>query len=86
MGEEASMFIAARWVIGKEETVALEIFPEQLGRQGMILGAVLSASIRYPEGSSDRITRFRVAKLHYRPNDSRGYLAEVQCGVLTGRT
>ena len=64
VGEEATVLVASRRIVRKVEPVSLEIFPEQFGRQRMVLGPVLGATDRAFEGSSDRIGGFLVEELH----------------------
>ena len=77
MGEETTVFVATWRIVRKVEPIPLEILPEQLGRQRMVLGPILGVTVGTLEGASNWIARFPVAELHGRPGDAWRYLAEV---------
>lgn len=79
MSEETPVLVAALRVTRKVEPIPLQVLPEQFGRQRMVLGPVLSATIDTIEGSSDRIAGFLVAELHDLPRDIGAYLDKLQC-------
>ena len=76
MGEETTVLIASGRIVRKIEPVPLEVLPEEFGREGMVLSAILRASVDALQGPSDRITRFAVAQLHGVPWDVSVYLAK----------
>lgn len=77
VSEESPMLVTARWVVRKVEPIPLQVLPEELGSQGVVLGSVLGAAVDALEGSTDRVVRISVAELHRWCSDLRGYLAEV---------
>jgi hypothetical protein len=46
VGEKSTMLVTPRGIVGKEKTVAFEVFPEQLRGQWVILGSVLRETFR----------------------------------------
>lgn len=64
MGEESAVLVAARRIMGEIKSIPLEVFPEKLGRKGVVLGPVFGATFRAFEGSSNRVAGFRVTELH----------------------
>ena len=78
MSEEAPVLLTPLRVTRKEEPVSLQIFPEELGRKRMVLGAVLGAPIDTVKGPADGIARFLVAELHDKPRGAGGYLDTVE--------
>lgn len=64
VSEEAAVLIAPRGILGEEETVLLELLPEPLGRQRMVLGSVPRTDDRTFQSPTDRIAGGCVAELH----------------------
>lgn len=69
--EESAVLVTAGRIPRKVEAVALEILPEELGGQRVVLGSVLRASLGAFESASDRIGRIGVAELHATPMPER---------------
>jgi hypothetical protein len=56
VGEEAAVLVAAGRIVRNVESILLEVLPEQLGGQRMVLGSISGATIGTLEGPSNRIT------------------------------
>lgn len=72
VGEEAAVLVSLGGVMSELETIPLEVLPEQLGGQGMVLCPILGTPIRAVKGPSDRIGRFRVVQPHDLSRGARG--------------